>query len=180
VRFALWESPFALSDGVALASPQASGGPLRSLPPPRPGPVESPFRSEPRAPEDEAGEWLRRPMPQPMPNAMPVRSGWERLPLLTPVSPPLPTAPRAQGEAASATRRNPTIGTIVGHNLLMMAGLQGELPPALIAALQRNPGFPAGFARHSAGSAQVDAAPGPAGSRPNRQVAGGPRWSADA
>jgi hypothetical protein len=176
VRVAVWQSPFPASDGVAHAAQNGTDAPRRTPAAPAPESNETFFPSAPAAPADDLGEWLRGPVPEPLP----VRPGWAQLPLLAPVSPPQASAAgaaRVQGEAPRESGRPANVGTIVGHNLLMMAGLQGVLPDALVAALQRDPRPPAALARSTA---QAEGALAPAGTIPNRQAAAGSRWSADA
>jgi len=187
LRVVLWQTPFVGSDGVALASPGMSEAPRRAADLPRqvpgslqPADVSPSFGPSQPAPTEVPDEWLRRPLPE----AMPARSGWEQLPLLAPVAPPQPAGPgalRSSSEAPTGARaRRSNVGPAIGHNLLMMAGLQGELPDVIVAALLAGPRPPAALARRSSGSALIEAAPAPAGIVPNRRATSGSRWSADA
>jgi hypothetical protein len=185
LRVAFWQSPWESGEGIALASPQVVGAPSAadSLSRERPGtaPSGSPFSgsARPAAPTDTLREW----QPRPLPEAMPARPGWERLPLLPPIaptrSPELGATRTSSAAPLPARQRRVGARRVVGHNLLMMAGLQGELPDAVVAALQRDPQPPAMLARRSAGSMPAEAAPAPAGTVPNRPPAAS-RWSADA
>ena len=186
VRTVLWQTPFVGSEGVAFAAPDVSGaartapGLSRQMPTSqRPDPDAPSFGAERSPPAPAPDEWLQRPLPE----GMPAR-GWEQLPLLAPVGPPQPALSRAPGAASGtsggATLRRGRVGPVIGHNLLMMAGLQGELPDALFAALQGGPRSPTALARRSSRPAMGEAAPAPAGLVPNRQSTGGSRWSADA
>ena len=186
IRVAFWESPWESGEGVALASPHLDGSPPAAGSPPREllrtrGPETASSGSAlPSAPGDSSRDWL----PRPVPEALPARPGWERLPLVSPIAPtrlPRPSDARTGGEAPrSPGDRQANVGRIIGHNLLMMAGLQGELPGSVVAALQRHPQPPAALARRPDRSGSIEAAPAPAGAVPNRTARGGSRWSADA
>jgi len=183
MRAAFWQSPWESGEGVALAS-SGLGEPRRvvtrlphdSRNAPLADDASSPSGATDPAPWSSAvPPWPQRPLPE----AMPARP-WERLPLLAPApSPPLST-PGAPSLQAERPLRRANVGPAIGHNLLMMAGLRGELPDALVAALQADPRPPAALARRPAGPSLVEAAPAPAGIVPNRAAPGGSRWSADA
>jgi len=171
----MWHSPFPAEGAPAFAAPEVErAGKRREAS----SDEATGLRDDPAAgrPERPGDEWLRRPVPE----AMPARPDWPSLPVdggrLTPPAP----VPGAAGPGGEAQRAAPSAGanagTVIGHNLLMMAGLLGELPPALVTALQARPGPPPALARH----AQRDAAPFPAGSVPDRPRPAGSRWSADA
>jgi len=183
MRVALWQSPWESGDGVALATPHAGSAPASAegaredASPVQADEEDRDIAPSPSRPTDQpAQDWLRRPLPEPMP----ISPGWEQLPLMVPIAPPQAAVSGTVGAPNPSSRRRVSVGTAIGHNMLMMAGLQGELPDALIGALEWDSPFPSARPRRFARPALVEAAPGPAGVVPNRAVFGGSRWSADA
>jgi len=161
LRVSAWEPPadaVFIAPNLAEASPQREGGRVRRapapilLPPQRLAvrPARSPDRHVARA------SWPTRPA---------VAVPWL-------AQSPLPIAFAATSPSAGPSARPSTIRAVVGHNLLLAAGLsQMELPPALAAYLQRetpsSPGVPA-------------AAPLLAGLPQHGLPLAGSRWSTDA
>jgi hypothetical protein len=187
MRVAFWQSPWESGEGVALASSGLSEPQRVTTPEPdrtrNAGEAgDERFLSSDARPASGQGvtrDWLPRPLP-----VIPARPAWERLPLLAPLPPAQPPASGATrhqaGAQPAATLRRASVGPAIGHNLLMVAGLGGELPDALVAALQADPRPPAALARRAAGPVPVEAAPAPAGIVPNRVAPARSRWSADA
>ena len=168
LRVALWQPPFEAAQ-AAQGVADAARALLRAAAPAAPpsaAAVTAAERLAARVPAPRAGaEQASRLVPAP------------REPIVSAPLVPLPASPpfEAFGPVAPAPelpRAEPPPRAVIGHNLLLMAGLsQMEVPPALLAYLQAAqrpvPGVPA--------AAPLLAAPAPA---PRASAA--PRWSADA
>lgn len=179
VRAALWEAPGG-GEQAALGMVGQQG----RLQPSRSQLLAPTGRSAPEVPSLSSEDWLRAPLPSPLP----ARPGWNRLP--RPGETPLYYRGRGQLPPVVLTDGPPrrsagaSPATLIGGELLMVAGLsQLEVPAELVAYLQ--PAFDAAqaSARTAAGAASgpITARPAPAGTMPAGPAAVSPsRWSGDA